>query len=232
MKWALIGSLGLNLALAGLILGAIAKGPPPPPPPGGLWFYGRSLPEPYRGDLGRALRDNRGDWAGPREALSDQRAAFAAAAAPYGARRELVLGGAADPALPHQIAVPPRPSPLDLMARLAAKLALNTISTGTMVRMGRVAGNWMSHVSVSNKKLLDRGIRLVAELRGLEYAQAAREIFAALDEAEHAPPGAPRISPVQRCLAATRRLELDATGLERRGRGASAPRGQRAESGE
>lgn len=79
MKWALIGSLGLNLALAGLILGAIAKGPPPPPPPGGLWFYGRSLPEPYRGDLGRALRDNRGDWAGPREALSDQRAAFAAA---------------------------------------------------------------------------------------------------------------------------------------------------------
>ena len=160
------------------------------------------------------------------------RAAFAAAAAPYGARRELVLGGAADPALPHQIAVPPRPSPLDLMARLAAKLALNTISTGTMVRMGRVAGNWMSHVSVSNKKLLDRGIRLVAELRGLEYAQAAREIFAALDEAEHAPPGAPRISPVQRCLAATRRLELDATGLERRGRGASAPRGQRAESGE
>ncbi|MFO1106493.1 MAG: periplasmic heavy metal sensor [Amaricoccus sp.] len=86
MKWALIGSLGLNLALAGLILGAIVKGPPPPPPPpGGLWFYGRSLPEPYRGDLGRALRDNRGDWAGPREALGDQRAAFAAAltAEPY-----------------------------------------------------------------------------------------------------------------------------------------------------
>ena len=35
-------------------------------------------------------------------------------------------------------------SPLDLWDRLAAKLVLNLMSTGTMTRMGRVEGNWMS----------------------------------------------------------------------------------------
>jgi len=133
------------------------------------------------------------------------RTAFDAVARPYQERRELVLGGEADPAAAHQVAVPPRPSPLNLMERLAAKLALNTISTGTMVRMGRVAGNWMSHVAVSNKKLMDRSIRLVAELCGLDYETAAREIFAAVDELERAAvPGAPRVSPVQHVLAKRR----------------------------
>lgn len=84
VKWALVASLGLNLALAGLIVGAIAKGPPGPPP-AGLWSYGRALPEPYRSDLGRALRQSRRDWAGPRDALRGQRDALAAAltADPY-----------------------------------------------------------------------------------------------------------------------------------------------------
>ena len=133
------------------------------------------------------------------------RTAFDAVARPYQERRELVLGGEADPAAAHQVAVPPRPSPLNLMERLAAKLALNTISTGTMVRMGRVAGNWMSHVAVSNKKLMDRSIRLVAELCGLDYETAAREIFAAVDELERtALPGTARVSPVQHVLAKRR----------------------------
>lgn len=77
MKWALVASLGLNLAAAGLIGGALLKGPPPGPGMS-LWHYARSLPEPYRDDLGRALRDNRADWIGPREALRGQREAFAA----------------------------------------------------------------------------------------------------------------------------------------------------------
>lgn len=76
--WALVASVALNLAFAGLIGGAIVKGPPPGPFPG-LWQYGRALPEPYRGDLGRALRDSRKEWIGAREALGGQRAALAAA---------------------------------------------------------------------------------------------------------------------------------------------------------
>ena len=78
LKWALVASLGLNLVFAGLVAGAVFRGPPPPPMPG-LWHYARALPEPYRRDLGRALRDSRDDWIGPREALRAQQAAMAAA---------------------------------------------------------------------------------------------------------------------------------------------------------
>ncbi len=81
LRWVLPVSLGLNLVAAGVIGGALIKGPPPPAPiPGpALWRYARALPDPYRHDLGQALRASRGDWAGPREALRGQQAALAAA---------------------------------------------------------------------------------------------------------------------------------------------------------
>jgi uncharacterized membrane protein len=80
LKWALVASLGLNLAVLGVIGGAILKGPPPGPMPGiALWHYAHALPDPYRRDLGRALRESRRDWIGPREALRNQRPALAAA---------------------------------------------------------------------------------------------------------------------------------------------------------
>jgi uncharacterized membrane protein len=77
--WALVASLALNLALVGLIGGAAFKGRPEPMPGITLWRYARDLPEPYRHDLGRALRESRRDWIGPREALRGQRAALASA---------------------------------------------------------------------------------------------------------------------------------------------------------
>ena len=70
-------------------------------------------------------------------------------------------------------------SPLEIWKHLAVKLAFNCLSTGTMASMGRVAGNWMSWVSISNKKLIDRGIRLLVELGGVSYEEAAQRIFAA-----------------------------------------------------
>ena len=70
-------------------------------------------------------------------------------------------------------------SPLEIWKHLAVKLAFNCLSTGTMASMGRVAGNWMSWVSISNKKLIDRGIRLLVELGGIPYKEAAERIFAA-----------------------------------------------------
>ena len=70
-------------------------------------------------------------------------------------------------------------SPLEIWKHLAVKLAFNCLSTGTMASMGRIAGNWMSWVSMSNKKLIDRCIRLVAELGRVPYEEAARRIFAA-----------------------------------------------------
>lgn len=70
-RWALIASLGLNLAAVGIIGGAILKGPPPPDPGPGpaLWPFARALPEPYHDDLGKALRATRKDWIGTREAM-------------------------------------------------------------------------------------------------------------------------------------------------------------------
>ena len=70
-------------------------------------------------------------------------------------------------------------SPLEVWRHLAVKLAFNCISTGTMAAMGRVAGNWMSWVSISNKKLIDRGIRLLSELGAVSYEEAAQRLFAA-----------------------------------------------------
>ena len=69
------------------------------------------------------------------------------------------------------------PSRLKIFEHLAVKLFWNTISTGTMVCMGRVAGNWMSCVAISNKKLIDRAIRLISELGKVDYHTACMELF-------------------------------------------------------
>ena len=76
-------------------------------------------------------------------------------------------------------AFPIASSPLEIWKHLAVKLAFNCLSTGTMAAMGRIAGNWMSWVSMSNKKLIDRCIRLLVELGKVDYETAAQHIFAA-----------------------------------------------------
>ena len=70
-------------------------------------------------------------------------------------------------------------SPLEIWKHLAVKLSFNCLSTGTMASMGRIAGNWMSWVSMSNKKLIDRCIRLLVELGRIDYEEAAQRIFSA-----------------------------------------------------
>ncbi|GAB5472960.1 MAG: N-acetylmuramic acid 6-phosphate etherase [Maribacter sp.] len=52
------------------------------------------------------------------------------------------------------------------------KLALNMISTALMIRIGRVKGNKMVHMQLSNNKLVDRGVRYVAEGLGISYDEA------------------------------------------------------------
>ncbi|MDD5677580.1 MAG: sugar phosphate isomerase [Kiritimatiellae bacterium] len=75
-------------------------------------------------------------------------------------------------------------SALRLIEHLAVKLTLNTLSTATMIVMGRVTGNWMSWVEVSNKKLRDRGIRLISELCGISYRDACYALHETLVELE------------------------------------------------
>ncbi len=71
--------------------------------------------------------------------------------------------------------------PLRLWDRLALKLTLNILSTGTMARLGRIEGNWMSHVEPTNKKLIDRGTRLAALLTGVDYQTACYALHEAMD---------------------------------------------------
>lgn len=85
-SWLLVASLGLNLAVLGVVAGAILRGPPDRAMTGpALSHYARALPDPFRDELRRALRESRADWAPTRDALRDQRQALAAAleADPY-----------------------------------------------------------------------------------------------------------------------------------------------------
>ena len=52
------------------------------------------------------------------------------------------------------------------------KMILNMISTSVMIQLGRVKGNKMVNMQLSNKKLVDRGTRMIIEELGLEYEQA------------------------------------------------------------
>ncbi|HMQ76395.1 MAG TPA: N-acetylmuramic acid 6-phosphate etherase [Flavobacteriales bacterium] len=54
----------------------------------------------------------------------------------------------------------------------AQKLVLNMISTGVMIRLGRVKGNRMVDMQLSNMKLIDRGTRMVMEGLGIDHDEA------------------------------------------------------------
>ncbi len=60
-----------------------------------------------------------------------------------------------------------------LKAGTATKLALNILSTGTMVKLGKVYGNRMVDVSVTNRKLYDRALRILQDLTQLSRSDAA-----------------------------------------------------------
>lgn len=125
--------------------------------------------------------------------------AFQSGAAAYQRSTVLYLGSRQDIAgKGFWINCSPRRSPLYIMEHMAIKLVLNTMSTGTMVLMGRVTRNWMSWVEVSNKKLKDRGIRLIAEIASLSYEEACFRLHESLEELQQVQDlHKERISPVQ-----------------------------------
>ena len=54
------------------------------------------------------------------------------------------------------------------------KMILNMISTAVMIQMGRVKGNRMVNMQLTNKKLIDRGTRMIVDELGLDYDHANR----------------------------------------------------------
>ena len=61
-----------------------------------------------------------------------------------------------------------------LKAGTATKMALNILSTAVMVRLGKVYGNRMVDVAASNSKLVDRSLRILRDLAGVEREQGLR----------------------------------------------------------
>lgn len=59
-----------------------------------------------------------------------------------------------------------------LKAGTVTKLALNILSTSTMVMLGKVYGNRMVDVAVTNRKLHDRALRIIGDLTGLSREDA------------------------------------------------------------
>jgi N-acetylmuramic acid 6-phosphate etherase len=59
-----------------------------------------------------------------------------------------------------------------LKAGTVTKMALNIISTGVMVQLGKVYGNRMVDVAVTNKKLYDRALRILQDLTSLSREEA------------------------------------------------------------
>jgi len=124
----------------------------------------------------------------------DPGAAFDEAAARYHYRTAFTL---------KQMGVQPPHTGMDLMGHLAMKIALNTVSTVSMGKMGRLTSNYMTWMDMSNKKLVDRSARLIVQECGVDYLRALEELYLSKLEAQEDPSKA-GCSPVQ---SAIRRLK-------------------------
>jgi len=59
----------------------------------------------------------------------------------------------------------------------AQKMILNMISTTAMIRLGRVEDNKMVNMQLTNKKIINRGIRMLMEKSGIRDERAARQLL-------------------------------------------------------
>jgi N-acetylmuramic acid 6-phosphate etherase len=84
--------------------------------------------------------------------------------------------------IPARVVIDPRPGPevlagsTRLKAGTATKLVLNTLTTASMARLGRVHGNRMVDLQPRSRKLRERALRLVEELGGVPRPRAVRAL--------------------------------------------------------
>lgn len=64
-----------------------------------------------------------------------------------------------------------------LKSGTAQKLVLNMISTSTMIKLGRVKGNKMVDMQLSNNKLVDRGTKILMKNTGITDYEKAKAIL-------------------------------------------------------
>ncbi len=61
-----------------------------------------------------------------------------------------------------------------MKAGTAQKLILNMITTSTMIKLGRVKGNKMVDMQLTNQKLVERGTRMIGDELGLDLEESRR----------------------------------------------------------
>jgi len=59
-----------------------------------------------------------------------------------------------------------------MKAGTAQKMILNMISTSVMIQLGRVKGNKMVNMQLSNQKLRERGMKMIQSTLGVSYEDA------------------------------------------------------------
>lgn len=59
----------------------------------------------------------------------------------------------------------------------AQKLVLNMISTGVMIQLGRVEGNRMVNMQLTNEKLIDRGVKMLMLQSGISEYEKAKTLL-------------------------------------------------------
>jgi N-acetylmuramic acid 6-phosphate etherase len=60
-----------------------------------------------------------------------------------------------------------------MKAGTAQKLVINMISTATMIQLGKVKGNKMVDMQLSNEKLVDRGVKMIMSEISVSYEEAS-----------------------------------------------------------
>jgi len=73
-----------------------------------------------------------------------------------------------------------------MKAGTATKLVLNTLTTAAMIRTGKVYGNLMVDLKITNEKLQERSERIVMELTGVGRRRARRLLADARGEVKTA----------------------------------------------
>lgn len=63
-----------------------------------------------------------------------------------------------------------------MKAGTAQKMVLNMLTTTTMIQLGRVKGNRMVDMQLSNQKLVDRGTKMIQETISIDYDEAKKAL--------------------------------------------------------
>ena len=61
-----------------------------------------------------------------------------------------------------------------MKAGTAQKLILNMLTTAVMIKLGRVKGNKMVHMQLTNQKLIERGTKMIVEELGIDSEKARK----------------------------------------------------------